>query len=147
MSTRWYPLYQMGNPQLRVFLPNFWMKLVQCKNQPENVVQFHCSMEMTKIDIQNYLEKIYNVFPAHVRTAINLGEMRRCRNTGAVLKDDDIKVAYVSLKKGDKFTFPDLFPPSEETTDEEAHRKESEEEYKKFVKSNQMPGLPTWFRM
>ena len=29
MSTRWYPIYQRGNPQLRVFLPNFWMKLVK----------------------------------------------------------------------------------------------------------------------
>jgi hypothetical protein len=29
MSTRWYPIYQRGNPQLRVFLPNFWMKMVE----------------------------------------------------------------------------------------------------------------------
>ena len=29
MSSRWYPIYQRGNPQLRVFLPNFWMKLVK----------------------------------------------------------------------------------------------------------------------
>jgi large subunit ribosomal protein L23 len=29
MSTRWYPIYQRGNPQLRIFLPNFWMKLVK----------------------------------------------------------------------------------------------------------------------
>ena len=29
MSSRWYPIYQKGNPQLRVFLPNFWMKMVK----------------------------------------------------------------------------------------------------------------------
>ena len=29
MSSRWYPIYQRGNPQLRVFLPNFWMKMVK----------------------------------------------------------------------------------------------------------------------
>ncbi|XP_076643809.1 mitochondrial ribosomal protein L23 isoform X2 [Halictus rubicundus] len=122
------------------------MKLVSCKNQPENVVKFHCSMEMTKFDIQNYLEKIYNVYPAHIRTAITLGEMKRCKFRGNVIKDDDIKVAFVSLKKGDKFTFPDLFPPKDTTADDE-HKKESENEYKKYIEPNQMPGLPTWFRM
>lgn len=47
MSTRWYPLYQRGNPQLRVFLPNFWMKLVKSEHkQPENIVTFEVSMGM-----------------------------------------------------------------------------------------------------
>jgi hypothetical protein len=40
MSTRWYPIYQRGNPQLRIFLPNFWMKLVQLEkiSAPSNKV-------------------------------------------------------------------------------------------------------------
>lgn len=39
MSSRWYPLYQRGNPQLRVFLPNFWLKLVRPSHeQPKNVI-------------------------------------------------------------------------------------------------------------
>jgi large subunit ribosomal protein L23 len=47
MSSRWYPLYQRGNPQLRIFLPNFWMKIVKANNkQPENVVCFEVSMQM-----------------------------------------------------------------------------------------------------
>jgi hypothetical protein len=47
MSNRWYPLYQRGSPQLRVFLPNFWLKLVRPEHkQPENVVTFEVSMEM-----------------------------------------------------------------------------------------------------
>ena len=64
MSSRWYPIYQRGNPQRRVFLPNFWMKLVKEKNDiktPPNHLKFIVSSEMTKMDVKQYLEKIYNV--------------------------------------------------------------------------------------
>ncbi|KAL3265912.1 hypothetical protein HHI36_010102 [Cryptolaemus montrouzieri] len=78
MSTRWYPIYQKGGPQLRVFLPNFWMKLVRpTHNQPPNIVQFSCSMEMTTPDIKNYLEKIYNVKVIEIRTRIALGKTKK----------------------------------------------------------------------
>lgn len=75
MSTRWYPLYKQGNPQLRIFLPNFWLKLINPEGhkQPTHVVQFACSMEMTKYDVKNYLEKIYNIPVIEVRTRIGLG--------------------------------------------------------------------------
>lgn len=54
MSTRWYPLWQRGNPQLRVFLPNFWMKIVKPEHkQPGNIVTFNVSMEMVKIPCLN----------------------------------------------------------------------------------------------
>ncbi|XP_078039908.1 mitochondrial ribosomal protein L23 [Augochlora pura] len=146
MSTRWYPLYQIGNPQLRVFLPNFWMKIVSTTKQPDSVVTFHCSMEMTKHDIHNYLEKIYNVTPADVRTRIAMGDTKICPKYKCVIKDDDYKVAHISLKKGQKFTFPDLFPPQEGKSEEERFE-ETMKEYKKFVEPNDMPGLPTWFRI
>nr|CAD7263578.1 unnamed protein product [Timema shepardi] len=78
MSTRWYPLYQRGNPQLRVFLPNFWMKLVEpIHQQHNNIVQFIVSTEMTRYDIKNYLEKIYNVSVVEVKTRIVSGEYNR----------------------------------------------------------------------
>lgn len=93
-----YPLYQKGNPQLRVFLPNFWLKLVRPKHeQPPNIIQFMCSMEMTKYDIKNYLEKIYNIKSINVRTRIELGKTREEPGRGYVIKDDDIKYAYVIL--------------------------------------------------
>ena len=79
-----------------MFLPNFWLKLVEPTfKQPKNVVQFHCSMEMTKYDIKNYLEKIYNMKVMNVRTRIQLGKFNR--NSGYVVKEDDIKVAYAVL--------------------------------------------------
>lgn len=98
MSTRWYPLYQRGNPQLRVFLPNFWLKIVQpTHEQPANVVQFHCSMEMTKYDVENYLKKIYNIPVVDVRTRIGMGKTKRDLVGGYITKADDLKYAYVTL--------------------------------------------------
>ncbi|CAH1370444.1 unnamed protein product [Tenebrio molitor] len=98
MSTRWYPIYQKGGPQLRVFLPNFWLKLVRpTHEQPPNVVQFSCSMQMTKFDIKNYLEKIYNVKVVDVRTRIAMGKTKRVHGKGYVIKEDDIKYAYITL--------------------------------------------------
>ncbi|KAH0945622.1 hypothetical protein HN011_000729 [Eciton burchellii] len=147
MSTRWYPLYRKGNPQLRIFLPNFWMKLIRpTHKQPPNVVQFECSMEMTRYDIKNYLEKIYNVNPVKINTVITMGKFSRDRLQGAVIKDDDIKVAYVILSKKEKFVFPNLF----EDVKEELN-KDSMEETKKglqdYINSNKSPGLPTWFKI
>lgn len=74
------------------------MKLVRpdTKQRP-NVVLFQCSMEMTKFDVKNYLEKIYNVPVADVRTRIALGKFRREPGRGYVMKDDDIKYAYVTM--------------------------------------------------
>lgn len=148
MSTRLYPLYQKGNPQLRVFLPNFWMKIVRPKyKQPPNVVQFEVSMEMTKHDIKNYLQKIYNVNSIHVRTQIALGKTRTEPGKGYVIKDDDIKYAYVVLPKGESFEFPDLFLDSK--TEEKDHEKALEEikkNHEKYLKKHQdRPGIPSWF--
>lgn len=75
------------------------MKLIPFTTKyPPNMVQFHCSMEMTKHDIKNYLEKIYNVKVVHVRTRIAAGQTKKDnRQCGAVIKLDDRKIAYVTL--------------------------------------------------
>lgn len=54
-------------------------------------------MEMTKYDIKNYLEKIYNVPVVDVRTKITMGKFRRDVGRGYVVKDDDVKYAHVVL--------------------------------------------------
>lgn len=93
-----YRLWQKGGPQRRVFLPNFWLKLVKpTHEQPPNIVQFSCSMEMTINDIKNYLEKIYKIDTVNVTTRIALGKTRKDRVNGYIVKDDDIKYAYVTL--------------------------------------------------
>ena len=145
MSTRWYPLYQKGNPQLRIFLPNFWLKLIKPEhNQPKNVVEFQCSMEMTQLDVKNYLEKIYNVHPVHVRTRIALGKTYIPTNFKFVAKKDDMKIAYVTLPKTETFTFPDIIPEEAEDKNERGLH-EVEQNFKNFAEKNKTPGFPSWF--
>ncbi|GAB1867463.1 Large ribosomal subunit protein uL23m [Camponotus japonicus] len=142
MSTRWYPLYQKGNPQLRVFLPNFWMKLLKPKSKHlANVVQFHCSMEMTKFDVKNYLEKIYNIDIIEVRTRIAMGSIKKDQLQGSIIKEDDRKIAYVILPKDQSFVFPNLFKDVKSEFDEETMN-ESKRDLQEYVKVNKAPGLP-----
>lgn len=54
-------------------------------------------MQMTKYDVKNYLEKIYNVNVIDVRTRIALGKTKKDRLQGAIIKEDDKKIAYVIL--------------------------------------------------
>ncbi|XP_015121090.1 39S ribosomal protein L23, mitochondrial [Diachasma alloeum] len=149
MSTRWYPIYQKGNPQLRVFLPNFWMKIVKGKYKlPENTVEFHCSMEMTKYDVKNYLEKIYKVPVIDVRTRIKMGKFKYAATGGYVVQEDDIKVAYAILPTDQKFVFPELFDKEEKAETEKDEKKslsQMEDGYKKFLQTNDKPGVPGWF--
>ncbi|CAG4935238.1 unnamed protein product [Colias eurytheme] len=150
MSTRWYPIYQRGNPQLRVFLPNFWMKLVRPlpKQQP-NIVHFKCSMEMTKYDIRNYLEKIYNVPVVDVRTKITLGKFKKDVGRGYVVKDDDIKYAFVTLPKDMKFEFPNIFEKKKgDLEDNEKSLEESKKTFKSYIARNKdRSDIPSWFSL
>ncbi|XP_074921196.1 large ribosomal subunit protein uL23m isoform X2 [Chelonoidis abingdonii] len=93
-----YPLYQLGNPQLRIFRPNFFMTLVRPGvPQPEDTVQFRISMQMTRVDVKNYLEKIYNVPVSVVRTRIQYGANNKRNHKNQKVKKPDYKVAYVQL--------------------------------------------------
>ena len=101
MSSRWYPIYSKGNPQLRVFLPNFWMKMVSNKNvkKPPNSITFQVSPAMTQLDVKNYLEKIYKVPVLDVKTKNVTGktEYSPYVSTRELFKDDDIKYAFVTV--------------------------------------------------
>jgi len=150
MSTRWYPIYQKGNPQLRVFLPNFWMKMIRPENtQPDNVVAFKVSMEMTKFDVINYLRDIYKVPVVDVRTRIATGETYTDKYKKYVKKKDDNKIAYVTLPKDVKFEFPDLFPVAAKKEEGDKMNKAVDEmqvQFKKYVERNKnRPGLPGWY--
>ena len=54
-------------------------------------------MQMTKHDIRNYLEKIYKLDVIDVRTRIAPGKTKRDIVVGYVTKQDDEKLAYVTL--------------------------------------------------
>ncbi|GAB0091193.1 39S ribosomal protein L23, mitochondrial [Sergentomyia squamirostris] len=148
MSTRWYPIYQKGNPQLRVFLPNFWMKIVRPElEQPRNVVQFNCSLAMTKHDIRNYLEKIYEVPVVDVRTRIESGKTSQDPHFGFVKKAEDVKIAYITLPKEMSFEFPDIFPEDKKKQQkDEKSLDEAKKNHKKFLDRNKSrPSVPGWF--
>ncbi|CAN7938538.1 unnamed protein product, partial [Ixodes hexagonus] len=145
-----YPQYVKGNPQLRIFLPNFWMKLVKHeKPLPSNTVKFIIPLQMTKYDVKNYLEKIYKVPVAQVKTAVMLGNIKRAEGKQYLIKEDDYRVAFVTLPKGEKFEFPDVYPEEKIREKEVSYMKQAEElKEVKQQHSRQDPNrqdLPSWF--
>lgn len=149
MSTRFYRLYQRGGPQRRVYLSDFWMKLVRpTHEQPPDIVQFACSMEMSKQDVKSYLEKIYNIDVVKVNLRIAMGKTHR-NVKGYVVKDDDTKYAYITLPRGQTFKFPDLYASDAMKSVEEDEKRAADELQKKTDelsrKNKDRPGLPGWF--
>ncbi|XP_021023763.1 39S ribosomal protein L23, mitochondrial [Mus caroli] len=138
-----YPLYQLGGPQLRVFRTNFFIQLVRPGTaQPEDTVQFRIPMEMTRVDLRNYLEQIYNVPVAAVRTRVQHGSNRRRDHKNVRIKKPDYKVAYVQLAHGQTFTFPDLFPEKDPSSPEPL---EEELPQQRQSSDPRCPGIPSWF--
>ncbi|KAK3707201.1 hypothetical protein QZH41_019561 [Actinostola sp. cb2023] len=92
------------NPRLqsRIFLTNWFMKIVRPGRELDNnVVQFHVPMDMSKLDIKNYLCSIYNVDVARVNTRIQEGKTKKIAKGDRLVKKKypDYKVAYVTLTK------------------------------------------------
>ncbi|XP_076971464.1 large ribosomal subunit protein uL23m [Tamandua tetradactyla] len=145
-----YPLYQLGNPQLRVFRTNFFIRLVRPgMAQPEDTVQFHIPMEMTREDVRNYLQSIYSVPVAAVRTRIQHGSNRKRDHRNVRVKKPDCKVAYVQLAHGQTFAFPDLFPEKGPRAGggsvEDIQATLMEDEQLRQRPDPRRPGVPSWF--
>ncbi|KAF7245582.1 39S ribosomal protein L23, mitochondrial [Varanus komodoensis] len=145
-----YPLYQLGNPQLRVFRTDYFLTLVRPGvSQPEDTVQFRIPMEMTRVELKEYLEKIYNVPVAAVRTRIQHGSNKQRDHKNRHIKKPDYKVAYVQLAGGQTFQFPDLFPETEKTivpgSVEDIQRKFMEDEMQRQKDDPKQGGVPNWF--
>ena len=51
---------------------------------------------MTKYDIKNYLEKIYKVPVAGVKTVNKMGQTYNNAYKGYLVKDEDYKIAFVN---------------------------------------------------
>lgn len=144
MSFARYAPFLPGGPQRRVFFPDFWLKLVKSrKPRPPNVVVFHCPVQMTKFDIKNYLEKIYNVPVAKVNTTVMFVPIFRDHQNRRWM-NDEFKEAYVTLGEGQTFEFPELFTPPENDEDsviEDLKLKEKEQNRALAARG----GLSTWF--
>ncbi|XP_053741851.1 39S ribosomal protein L23, mitochondrial [Synchiropus splendidus] len=145
-----FPFYQIGNPQLRLFRPNWFLTLVRPgTEQPPDTVQFRIPMEMTKCDVKNYLEKIYNVPVGAVRTRIQFGSNKKRNHLNQKVKKPDYKVAYVQLAQGQMFTFPDIFPEKvtkpEEDSMEGVQEKFMEDEKQRQKSDPRRGGVTDWF--
>uniref|UniRef100_A0A8B9SGZ6 Large ribosomal subunit protein uL23m n=1 Tax=Anas platyrhynchos TaxID=8839 RepID=A0A8B9SGZ6_ANAPL len=104
-------------------------------------------MEMTKVDIKNYLEKIYNVPVAAVRTRIQYGANNKRNHKNQRVKTPDYKVAYVQLDK--PFSFPTCFQRKNKTEEAQSFddfRKKYLEKEQKIQKGDpRRGGVPDWF--
>jgi len=129
------------------------MKLVKPEHEshPANKIQFIVSSEMSQGDVKNYLEKIYKVPVANVRTHNRMGATRQNQFKGNIIKDVDFKVAYVTLPDDYKFEWPDLKISEQVKKMDTAQDKEldqAEEQFNKAVGSDSQkyrPGVPTFF--
>ncbi|XP_039600469.1 39S ribosomal protein L23, mitochondrial isoform X1 [Polypterus senegalus] len=145
-----YPIYQLGNPQLRIFRTNFFMSLVRPrKEQPPDTVQFRIPLEMTKCDVRNYLEKIYNVPLGPVRTRIQYGTNKKRNHLNQRVKHPDYKVAYVQLAKQQTFLFPNIFP-TKDVAHEPGSMDEIQDKFLEDERQRQKPdprrgGITDWF--
>ncbi|CAJ0604651.1 unnamed protein product [Cylicocyclus nassatus] len=124
MTSRLPRLWQPGNPQRHVFLPDFWIAVASNSSVgrtklPRNCVKFEVDPRMSKRDVRDYLVKIYNLPVRDVRTENKMGDILWSTPADpqykkAMWKDVDKKFAYVFMKKGFEFTVPDIFPEDEE---------------------------------
>lgn len=105
-------------------------------------------MKMTEFDVRNYLTKIYKLPVKHIELEIEMGQTRKSPEKGSVFKDDDIKLAHVSLD-GVKFQFPDLYPSDK--LDVDLRKSDEMETLSKEMKgkldqhAKDRPFVPSWF--
>lgn len=148
MSSRFYPRYVAGNPQLRVFLPDWPMILIRPKQKTEaNVVTFKVDPRMTNWDVRNYLDKIYNIKVGGIKSIIRAGDLKLVgpAKKPFMSKKDDYRIVWVTLKLGETFTFPDLYP-KEAFQQEMADYKNAQEAAKKDLKRDTTKqDVPNWF--
>ncbi|KAI6217498.1 hypothetical protein M3Y99_01763800 [Aphelenchoides fujianensis] len=100
MSTRIPRLWQPGNPQTRVFLPDFWMRRrTSAGNRlPPHAAKFEVHPQMSRMDVRQYLEKIYKL--PNRMGEIEWSNRHSKRYRQALWKEDDQKFAYVFFKLG-----------------------------------------------
>ncbi|KAM5224258.1 large ribosomal subunit protein uL23m isoform 2-T2 [Hipposideros larvatus] len=105
---------------------------------------------MTRVDLRNYLERIYNVPVGAVRTRVQHGSNRKRDHRSVRLKKPDYKVAYVQLAHGQTFTFPDLFPekklsPEGGPADDDVRDELLEAQRRRQSRDPRRGGVPEWF--
>lgn len=122
-------MFRLRNPQLRVFLPDFWMRLVRPPKEvavPKNKVQFVVPLKMSCLDVKDYLEKIYKVPVMDVNVATVAGKTHQHSKEERTYKDDR-KVAFVTLPADRSFDFPEVVRTEKSEEDLEKGRNDLEQ--------------------
>lgn len=138
---------------MRVFLPDFWMVLMKpIHPAPANEVHFMVPIRMTKWDVRNYLENIYKIPVVAVQTIAKCGKIYRHPAEEQVIKDQDWRLAIVTLPKGEKFEFPNLFENTkmdQEFKEFKYNQKRMEKMrydlFKKQPATSSREDVPSWF--
>jgi len=149
-----YPKYWKGDPQLRLCMPYFWMRILKPKvKTPPSVVNFEVHPQMTDYDVKNYLEKIYKVPVARVRTHLEPGkgynQPEKDSPTNIPRQEADRRIALVQLAEGGTFTFPEFVPEGKSTQfdDTITQLKDMKKaQTKRLRKEWTHEDLPPWFR-
>lgn len=87
-----------------------------------------------------------------VRTRIALGRTKKEERSGYIIKEEDSKIAYVTLPKEVEFTYPDLFP---ETSEKKKNKKDDEksldaakDKFREYLDRNKKRrALPGWYSL
>uniref|UniRef100_H2Y9C9 Large ribosomal subunit protein uL23m n=1 Tax=Ciona savignyi TaxID=51511 RepID=H2Y9C9_CIOSA len=151
-----FPLHYDGAPQRRIFIPEWYITMVKPRPEmPKNYVRFHVPADMTKYDVKEYLDKIYNVSVMSVHLSV-VGYIRYRYQTP--WKTDKYmwkfmepwKIAHIYLGKNETFEFPDvLTKPADDLDDDDLSdastqtKVEQYEQYSKYTASqkNEPEGL------
>ncbi|XP_070638733.1 large ribosomal subunit protein uL23m isoform X1 [Bos indicus] len=137
------PLVSLPPGRATGLSPGGWSPVTPTSLHPD------ASAGMTRVDLRNYLERVYNVPVAAVRTRVQHGSNRRRDHRNVRIKQPDYKVAYVQLAHGQTFTFPDLFPkgkrPGGSSADEDLRDQVLEEQQQRQSPDPRRGGVPSWF--
>ncbi|CAH0718228.1 unnamed protein product, partial [Brenthis ino] len=82
-----------------------------------------------------------------VKTRIAMGKFRKDIAKGYIVKDDDIKHAYVTLPKTMKFEFPNIFEKKKGDSEDDAKSlDEVKKSFKQYIDRNKdRSDVPSWF--
>jgi large subunit ribosomal protein L23 len=144
-----YPLWNPGNPRHRLFLPLFWVKLIRKETEnasPDNYVNFECHWQMTREDVKQYLEKLYNIDVTDVNIEIKPGGYMKHPAKANALSPPlpDRKYAYVQLRNS-TFKFPDLIDKAKIDDESKLQKNTENQMIKEINRDRTRMGISSWF--
>lgn len=104
---------------------------------------------MTELDVRNYLTKIYKLPVVEVRSVVRSKMGNPPGNAGDVIKEEDYRLAYVTMPVEFKFVYPDIFPAdkvNEDVKDENQGKEAAKTLADKHTRQHwDRVGVPPWY--